>query len=136
MVLRMIKIILSIILTLLISACATRPPVSAPPISFNPEKYDWPAEGNFVKKPLKVGTPLYPRDAYRLGYEGWVVLRFDISKSGEPQNIKVIDGSPKGYFEKAASIAMSKSKYDPVVINGNVTRVNGMLRYMTWEIER
>lgn len=60
----------------------------------------------------------YPIQAARNRVEGYVYLSFDINEKGETQNIKVIEGVPKGVFDKVATAAVSKWKYEPALLNG------------------
>ncbi|WP_350338024.1 TonB family protein [Sessilibacter corallicola] len=46
--------------------------------------------------------PLYPRRELSKGIEGWVAVKYNISKSGITENISVIDSSPLSVFDKSA----------------------------------
>ncbi len=68
-------------------------------------------------KPLTLGgpvpwcssQPIYPKKAYENEIEGYVVLRFDVSKTGHVENIRVIESVPNGVFDAASVAAMSAS---------------------------
>ncbi|MGS0535176.1 energy transducer TonB [Pseudoalteromonas sp. SaAl2] len=45
--------------------------------------------------------------------EGWVELKFDIDKNGDPVNIIVVDSDSGDTFDKEAIRALSKWKYKP-----------------------
>ncbi len=50
--------------------------------------------------------------------EGWVVLVFDINKSGNPINITVVDSYPDGVFDNEGIKALTKWKYKPKLVDG------------------
>lgn len=55
--------------------------------------------------------PQFPVSAIIKKIEGWAVVEFTLDDDGYPSNMKVIDSSPKGYFEKAALDSLSSCKY-------------------------
>jgi protein TonB len=57
--------------------------------------------------------PKYPRAALISGEEGWILLRVDVSESGEVENIRVVDGEKRNLFQDEARRAVSKWKYKP-----------------------
>ena len=59
----------------------------------------------------------YPRRAQERGIEGWVVVRFTITKTGGVKNAVVVESS-SSLFERSALKAVSQYKYEPLVING------------------
>jgi protein TonB len=111
-------------------------PKVIPPPRENPDysKYPVPEHIHLVGKPIKVGTPGYPLEAFKKGYEGWVLMQFDIGMDGRPSNITVVDASPAKYFERPALSAMSEFIYNPVIVDEKPVIVKGMLRWMTFEI--
>jgi protein TonB len=74
---------------------------------------------NAQTKPLDRASPKYPIQASRDRIEGFVKLSFDINENGETANIKVIDASPEKTFDKQATLAVSKWKYEPLITDGN-----------------
>ena len=61
---------------------------------------------------------MYPRAAREQHIEGWVKLRFDVTKTGATTNIRVVAGYPKGVFDRAAVRAIEKWKYRPRRVDG------------------
>lgn len=61
--------------------------------------------------PLTRVEPKYPKEAAEANQNGYVQLKFDISKSGMVSNVKVIKSSPKGVFDKSAVKALKQWVY-------------------------
>jgi len=59
----------------------------------------------------------YPRRAQERGIDGWVVVRFTITKTGGVKDPIVVEAS-SSIFERSALKAVSQYKYEPLVING------------------
>ncbi|WP_242441714.1 energy transducer TonB [Pseudoalteromonas piscicida] len=68
--------------------------------------------------PLVRTNPSYPPAAARDGVEGWVEMEFAISPQGEVFDVKVTNAQPKRIFNKAATRALKKWKYRPLVVDG------------------
>ncbi len=62
-------------------------------------------------QPLTRVEPKYPKAAVEAKQNGFVKLKFDISKKGKVSNVKVIKSSPKGVFDKSAVIALKQWVY-------------------------
>ncbi|MDO6427441.1 energy transducer TonB [Thalassotalea sp. 1_MG-2023] len=63
--------------------------------------------------------PKYPEKALKSGVEGCVVLTFTITSHGSVKNVTVVNEYPKGKgFAEEAKKAMSRTKYKPLVKNG------------------
>lgn len=58
--------------------------------------------------------PVYPIEAYEKKIEGWVLLEFDITKLGVPNNIKAIKSAPTKIFDEAAINALKQWRFNPV----------------------
>ena len=59
----------------------------------------------------------YPRRAQERGIEGWVIVRFTITKTGGVRDAMVLESS-SSLFERSALKAVSQYKYEPLVVNG------------------
>ena len=79
-----------------------------------------PTDGDAI--PLVRVPPQYPQRANSRGIEGWVQLEFTITESGAVTDIVVVAAEPSGYFERAASRALSRWKYKPKIIDGRPAR--------------
>jgi TonB family protein len=70
----------------------------------------------------------YPVDALRQSIEGWVDISFVVTPHGSVSTIKVLDSSPQGVFESAASKAVSRLRYKPMIQGGKAIAVGTRLR--------
>ncbi len=62
--------------------------------------------------------PRYPYRAERKKIEGWVKVSFIITEQGVVRNAVVVNGKPKGIFDKAALRAILKWKFKPRITDG------------------
>lgn len=56
-------------------------------------------------------APRFPIAAIKKNLEGWVVVDFSLDQSGYPIDMKVVDSSPEGYFEKSAIESISSCRF-------------------------
>ncbi len=63
-------------------------------------------------------NPTYPIEAALNNIEGHVILSFDITKEGRPDNIEIVESVPEGVFDSSAVAALSKWVYDPKLVDG------------------
>lgn len=63
-------------------------------------------------------APEYPQRQAQRGIEGYVDLTFDISTTGQPINIRIVESQPEGVFDRAASRALARWKYRPMLVDG------------------
>jgi periplasmic protein TonB len=66
----------------------------------------------------------YPPDALKKKIEGTVELGYVVSPKGAISDIRVIDSSPTGIFEKAATSAVERLRYRPYVDAGKAVAVS------------
>ncbi|MFT7674993.1 MAG: protein TonB, partial [Gammaproteobacteria bacterium] len=83
---------------------------------------------------LKV-APIYPQRAANRNIEGYVVVEYTISSSGQVINVKVIEAKPKGVFDKSAIAAAKRFKYKPRKVDGKHVAVNGVKNKFTFVLE-
>lgn len=86
--------------------------------------------------PLVRINPDYPPRAQNRGIEGWVLMQFTITAAGTVRDPKVINASPKGYFEEAALKAISRWRYNPKVQEGVAVERVGVQVKLSFTIER
>ncbi|MEH0675418.1 energy transducer TonB [Vibrio scophthalmi] len=75
--------------------------------------------------PLHRIEPRYPSRALKRKIEGYVVMRFAIDETGRPDAIEVVEGSPRGVFDREAMRALRQWKYQPLIVAGKATRQEG-----------
>lgn len=66
--------------------------------------------------------PRFPVEALRDGINGWVKLRFNIDESGSVTDVEVMQAEPRGVFDREATRALRRWKYQPQVIDGKAIR--------------
>jgi len=86
--------------------------------------------------PLVRINPDYPPRAQNRGIEGWVLVEFTITAAGTVRDPRVIDASPKGYFEDAALKAISRWRYNPKVQEGVAVERIGVRVRLSFNMER
>jgi protein TonB len=86
--------------------------------------------------PLVRVEPQYPMSAKQRGVEGWVELRFTITKAGTVTDIVVTAANPGTIFNRAAVRAVSKWKYNPKIKNGTAVDRPGVRQRIKFELPR
>jgi periplasmic protein TonB len=72
--------------------------------------------------------PQYPSRALESGVEGWVEIAYTVAPNGSVTNVKVVNATPPRVFESAAIKAVSRLRYQPVILDGKATAVGTMVR--------
>lgn len=86
--------------------------------------------------PLVRVSPQYPPRAMQRGIEGWVQLRFTVSKAGTVKDVEVEKAEPPNYFEQAAVNAVSRYKYKPSVVDGEPVETSGVRVILQFNLNR
>ena len=86
-------------------------------------------------EPIFTVAPIYPRHVFQLELEGWVIVEFEVTETGNVENVVVIDAEPKGVFDSAARKAAEKFRFRPRVVNEQPIRVKGVKYKFTFELE-
>ena len=68
--------------------------------------------------PLSRLPPQYPPTALMRELEGYVEVLFDVMEDGTVQNPVVLEAKPVRVFDRAATTAVSRWRFQPVVRNG------------------
>lgn len=74
-------------------------------------------------KRLRSAPPEYPENALSQHISGAVTLQFTVDVSGEPRDIHVVEATPPGVFDRAATAAVKRWRFAPTVINGSAIEV-------------
>lgn len=72
--------------------------------------------------------PQYPPSALMREQEGYVEVLFDVELDGSVSNAVVIESRPARIFDRAATTAVSRWRFQPVVREGVPTRVKARVR--------
>jgi TonB family protein len=83
-------------------------------------------EGDLTK--VKALELEYPPAALGKGVEGWVSVSYMVTAEGKVTGVKVLDSSPAGVFEAAATRALSRVRYKPMLQGGKPIVVTTKLR--------
>ena len=79
--------------------------------------------------------PTYPRNAIRLGREGYVIVVFDVDTDGSVLDPYVVESEPTGVFERAAIKAVRKWLYAPPVFNDVSVKVNEVRAKLSFNLQ-
>jgi protein TonB len=60
--------------------------------------------------------PIYPPEAKQKNIEGVVVVKFMVTTEGTVENVSVLKAKPQGHFEKAATEAVKRWRFQPGTI--------------------
>lgn len=63
-------------------------------------------------------NPRYPSQARRARQEGYVVVRFTVTPSGDTANVEVTSSDPRRVFDRAAIDAVERWQFKPATRNG------------------
>jgi TonB family protein len=69
-------------------------------------------------KRVRYTAPEFPSKALSQRLSGSVTVEYTVDASGEPRDVRVVEATPPGVFDKAAISAVKRWKYDPVIANG------------------
>ena len=83
-------------------------------------------EDRTVIKVTKIfdAAPTYPRNAIRLGREGYVLIEFDVDTDGSVLDPYVLESEPTGVFERSAIKAVRKWLFSPPSYKDVSVKVN------------
>ena len=79
-------------------------------------------------------APTYPRNAIRLGREGYVLIEFDVDTDGSVLDPYVLESEPTGVFERAAIKAVRKWLFQPPVYKEVSVKVNDVRARVTFAL--
>lgn len=85
--------------------------------------------------PIKRANPGYPKIAADRNLEGFIVVKFDVDKEGNTENVTTLFSSDE-IFEKTAIKAAKKYKYKPKVVDGEPIKVKDVIVRIELRIAR
>ena len=80
--------------------------------------------------------PIYPRQAALKGIEGFVVVQFDVTETGETDNISVLQASPPQIFNSSAIKAIRKWKFKAQLQDGKPVRIKAQSVNLEFTLEK
>ncbi len=87
-------------------------------------------------KPLKVANPEYPRRARDRGIEGFVELEYTVTTEGKVDDIRILDASPKGVFDRAAMKAIQDYIFEPCSDQGRIVEIRSIPQRFTFALNK
>jgi TonB family protein len=69
-------------------------------------------------KRTRYTPPEFPNKALSQRLSGSVTVEYTVDTNGEPRDVRVVEATPPGVFDKSAVAAVKRWKYDPVLANG------------------
>ena len=79
-------------------------------------------------------APTYPRNAIRMGREGYVLIEFDVDTDGSVLDPYVVESEPTGVFERSAIKAVRKWLFSPPVYKDVSVKVNDVRAKVTFAL--
>ena len=79
-------------------------------------------------------APTYPRNALRMGREGYVLIEFDVDTDGSVLDPYVVESEPTGVFERSAIKAVRKWLFSPPVYKDVSVKVNDVRARVTFAL--
>ncbi len=67
--------------------------------------------------------PEYPESALSQKIAGSVLVQFTVDVNGETRDIRVLEANPPGVFDRAATNAIRRWRYAPMIVNGTAVQV-------------
>jgi protein TonB len=74
-------------------------------------------------KRVRNASPEYPQKALDAHISGSVTVEFTVDLKGTPRDARVVDSTPPGVFDSAALAAVSRWRFEPVILNNVPTEV-------------
>lgn len=84
--------------------------------------------------PLIKVAPVYPSYALERNLQGHVLLEFAVTATGAVRDPVVVEAEPPGVFDHAAINAVSRFRYKPKVVEGEVVEVTGVRNRIVFEV--
>jgi protein TonB len=79
--------------------------------------------GTAVPKLLRYAKPEFPQKALQQNVGGSVTVQFVIDVNGDPRDVRVVEATPPGIFDRAALAAVKRWHFQPTVVDGKRAEV-------------
>jgi protein TonB len=89
------------------------------------------SDGEYL--PVVKVAPVYPMRALQRRLEGYVVVEFVVTASGNVRDVVVVESS-EPVFEQAAIDAAMKFRYKPRIVDGEPVAVAGVQNRITFKL--
>jgi TonB family protein len=63
-------------------------------------------------------APEFPAKALSQQLSGAVIVEYTVDVKGDPRDVRVVEATPPGVFDHAATVAVKRWHYQPVIVNG------------------
>jgi len=87
-------------------------------------------------KRVRAAAPEYPQAAMTQQIAGSVTLEYSVDTRGEPRDIHVVEATPPGVFDQAATNAVKRWRYAPTLVNGTAVDVPGVRTRIRFELPK
>ena len=87
-------------------------------------------------KRVRAVAPEYPPAAMAQKIAGSVTLEYNVDIRGEPRDIHVVEATPPGVFDQAATNAVKHWRYAPTVVNGTAVDVPAVRTRIRFELPK
>jgi protein TonB len=68
--------------------------------------------GFITAKPVRALNVAFPARAVNTGQQGFVIVEFTLNADGSAADVTVAEASPPGVFDKSATDAVSRGRFD------------------------
>ncbi|TFU03533.1 hypothetical protein EUV02_10240 [Polymorphobacter arshaanensis] len=79
------------------------------------------------------GTSDFPEEALSWGFDGYVLLAYDIGADGRTTGVRAVVAYPPFIFDAAATKVVKRLRYLPPVLDGSATGCNGARRSISFK---
>ena len=86
--------------------------------------------------PMRFITPDYPPAAEQQGLEGYVVVNFTVTETGQVEDVSVVESDQPGVFDEQALIAARRLRFAPRLVEEQPVRVEGVTYRFDWRLSR
>ncbi len=111
-------------------------------INFDPPDFvpyseaEWLALRRF-QEPTTVQTvePSYPEQALQDGIEGWTIVSFTVTETGDVEDVLLVDSEPPELFDEVSLEAAAQFKFEPYSLRGKIIEVPNFQHVFRFEIK-